>query len=262
MSVTIVGILNLTPDSFSDAGKFVEPEKALAQARKLLADGAQVVDIGAEATNPWAAPISVELEWQRLEPVVSELLPNFAPGTFSIDTRHPEIVERAAAYGRFYVNDVTTFIDPAMIEMTARFRLPAIASHLPLEARGDIARAHAGIKLDSAGQVRDELLERRDSMIAGGIAVETIILDPGIGFGKSMRLNWELLEFAKLVPGEWVMVGPSRKRFLACDPLTGEPVDGRDKLDPELNLKAARISAASAQDIWLRVHEPALYKAI
>jgi dihydropteroate synthase len=260
MSVQLVGVLNVTPDSFSDGGEYLSVVTALQRAEELLSQGASMVDVGGEATNPWAKPTSVEEEWRRLEPIVEVLIPKY-PGKISIDTRHAEIVERATQYGSFIVNDVTGFSDPALIEVTAKHGLKAIISHLPRTAHGDIQLAHKQIKIDAINQVRDELLAQKAKLITAGIPAENIILDPGIGFGKSMKLNWQLLEFAKLVPDEKVMIGHSRKRFLATDSQTGEDVPGANKYDPEINLKAAQIAAKSGAG-YLRVHDPKLYVSI
>jgi dihydropteroate synthase len=261
MSTLLAGILNLTPDSFSDGGRFAGPSAVL-QAQNLFNDGASIVDIGAEATNPWAKPVSVDEEWSRLERVVRELLPSKPDFSFSIDTRRPEIVERAAKYGKFYVNDISTFINPRLIEITQHLGLRAIVSHLPLAARGDVAKAHAEFHLDDMNQVADELLLQREQLIGAGVPAEDIILDPGIGFGKSMALNWQLLEFSAALPAMAVMIGFSRKRFLSTDRVTGEAIKGLDKLSLEVNLDAARTAIAAApmsSSLYLRVHEPALY---
>jgi dihydropteroate synthase len=258
MSVQLVGVLNVTPDSFSDGGDYLNAQTALKRVEELFVQGASIVDIGGEATNPWAEPISINEEWRRLEPIVQVVLPTY-PGKISIDTRHPEIVERAAQYGDFIVNDVTSFIDPAMITVTATHGLKAILSHLPIEANGDIQRTHKQIKLDTVEQVRNELLTQKTKLIAGGIPAHYIILDPGIGFGKSMRLNWQLLEFAKFVPDDMVMIGHSRKRFLATDPQTGDVLPGVDRYSAAINVQAAKTAIASGAK-YLRVHDVTIYK--
>ncbi len=249
-SVQLIGILNVTPDSFSDGGLFMAPLVALAQAKKLFEDGAAIVDVGAEATNPKAGILAIDEEWQRLEPILSVLLPKY-PGKISIDTRHPEIVEKAAQISpTFIVNDVTTFINPLMIAVTAKHGLRAIASHLPIEANGDIQRAHKDFYLTDIDQVKDELLGQKNKMIAGGILAERIILDPGIGFGKTPELNWQLLGIAKLLSKETILVGHSRKRFL-----------GEDRFEIEQNLTAAHIAIESGAK-HLRVHDPETYKSL
>jgi len=267
MSVTLVGILNVTTDSFSTVGRYIEPAEAIVHVRQLFKDGAGTVDIGAEATNPYVKELlSVDEEWQRLEPILSTLLPAYASLSFSIDTRHAEIVERAAALAgdkKFYVNDVTTFVDPNMIEVTARHGLWAICSHLPLAAQGDIARAHSdsSIRVEIIQQVVDELRSQEALMIAGGIPKDHIIKDPGIGFGKTMQLNYRLLSFANRFPGEPVMIAASQKRFLEISP-NGEPIKniepGVYKLQDIPNQQAAKIAIESGAS-YLRVHKPEIY---
>jgi dihydropteroate synthase len=250
MSALLIGILNITPDSFSDGGEFVEPAVALARAEALFANGASIIDVGAEATNPKAGPLNIDEEWTRLEPILQELLLKY-PGKISIDTRHAEIVEQAAEISSdFIVNDVTTFIDPAMIAVTAKYGLRAIVSHLPLAAKGDIQWVHKESLVDDLEQVRRELLAQKAKMIGGGIIAENIIIDPGIGFGKAAELNWKLLEFAKYVPGETVLIGHSRKRFL-----------GENRFEIEPNLKAAQLAMASGA-AYLRVHDPEIYQEL
>ncbi len=260
MVVKLVGVLNITPDSFSDGGDYDNPQEALRRADVLFAEGADIIDVGGEATNPWATPISLYEEWQRLEVIIPSLIARY-PGKISIDTRRPEIVEHAAQYGNFFVNDVTTFINPAMIRVVAKFGLKVIASHLPLRANGNILLAHEKIKLDDVDQVKSELLEQKNKLITAGLSDRDIILDPGIGFGKSMQLNWELLEFAKYLPKESVLIGYSRKRFLSTDPQTGKEVTGVDRYGMLRNLEAAKIAINSGA-AYLRVHDVAPHKKL
>lgn len=258
MSVKLVGILNITPDSFSDGGQFVNPQAAIEQARKLVADGADILDIGAEATNPWVEPLSAAEEWKRLEPVLPRLMQEF-PGKLSLDTYHPETAEAALQLGPIIINDITTFRDARLIAVVAKHGAVCIVSHMPLAA-ATIRDAHEHFRMDKAVDVKNELLERRQALLDAGVLPGNIILDPGIGFGKSMRLNWELLEFARLVPDTQVMLGASRKRFLGTDPLSGEPLPNSDALraDPNRSVQAARI-AATAGARYLRVHDVAAH---
>ena len=216
----IVGILNVTPDSFSDGGKYFDPAIAIDHAHSMFDAGAAIVDIGAESTRPHAEQISVAEEWRRLRPVLAALLPQY-PGRISIDTRHPEIIKKALAMklGEFIINDVTTFHDPEMIKIAAKTGYTCIVSHLPFWAQGDIQRAHSKTNrlVDSVDEVKDELLQRRDEMIVAGVSKDNIILDPGIGFGKTMELNRELVRFAEAVPDMPVLIGYSQKRFLGED---------------------------------------------
>lgn len=246
----LVGILNITPDSFSDGGKFTNPYEALIQTKRLFDDGAAWVDVGAEATNPSvAAPLSPEEEWQRLEPVLPRLL-DLYPGRISLDTYHSETAAKALALGNVILNDVTTFRDPHMIELAVRHGVRCIVSHLPFSA-SSIAEAHRNPTVDSIYTVKEELLERVNQMVYAGVSGKNIILDPGIGFGKTMAANYRLLHFASLVPRFPVIIGHSRKRFI-------EDHYGTEKTSVESNLRAGRI-ACRAGARYLRVHDPANY---
>ncbi len=251
-SLELVGILNITPDSFSDGGLYETPEAALEQANQLFNEGASYVDIGAESTRPGAKRLVSSEEWERLEPVLPELIRSY-PDHISLDTYHPETVERAAALaGRFIVNDVTGFNNQAMIQVTAELGLTCIVSHLPDSAGIDIQSAHQGKKIDSIKQVQDELMIKHSRLINAGIHEDQIILDPGIGFGKTAELNELLLDFAMLEPTIDVMVGYSRKRFLGTDIVNGQ----ERRMTIERNLEAGQ-RAKEAGTRFLRVHDVA-----
>lgn len=243
----------------------MDPELAYKRTVQMFDEGANIVDIGGEATNPHAEPITADEEWQRLKPIVERVLPAFNQ-RISIDTHHPETVERVARYGRFIVNDITTFQNPDMIKMAAHFDLRCIASHLPLAAEGDIKFAHDFMALNDTSQVTAELLQQRRKMVAGGIIRRNIILDPGIGFGKDMARNWELLDFPRQLTKTALMIGYSHKRFLATYPDSGTPNPNVDKNDIDTNLAAGKrviISANRWQNpLWLRVHDVAPHRAL
>ncbi|HKX73544.1 MAG TPA: dihydropteroate synthase [Candidatus Saccharimonadales bacterium] len=239
--VKLVGILNITPDSFSDGGKFVDPAAALAQAEQLFKDGASLVDVGAESTRPGATPLTADEEWARLEPVLGELVRRY-PGKISLDTYHPETAERALALGDVIINDVTGMNNPAMVDVVARHRARCIVSHLPST---DVQAAHYQQLIDDIEIVKNDLLAKLALLGDRGLPPENIILDPGIGFGKTSGLNGALLSFARLVPGHDVMVGYSRKRFL-----------GEDRMLLGPNLKAGRTAIASGA-AYIRVHDVA-----
>ncbi len=242
-SVELVGILNVTPDSFSDGGLYNNVDTALRQTKQMFADGASLVDIGAESTRPGATALGAEEEWKRLEPILHRLGPRYS-GKLSLDTYHPEIVRRAARYGSFIINDVTSFSDPEMIEAAVAQDVRCIVSHLPAYCGQNVQLAHQQRDISTVSQVLDELLTRAEQMQEAGIPKEHIILDPGIGFGKTIDLNWQLLEFAKHVPDFDVMIGYSKKRFLGDH--------GRHKI--EHNLKAGRVAVAHGAR-YLRVHD-------
>ncbi|HUD10632.1 MAG TPA: dihydropteroate synthase [Candidatus Saccharimonadales bacterium] len=244
--IKLVGILNVTPDSFSDGNQFLEPEKAVEQAARLFSDGASLVDIGAESTRPGATALTAEQEWQRLEPVLKQLLELF-PGKLSVDTYHPETAEKALALGDVIINDVTGMNNPAMVAVVVTHQARCIISHLPGK---DIQAAHQGELLSSIQEVRDNLLNKVKLLESDGLQRQQIILDPGIGFGKTPELNRELLKFAQQVPDYQVMIGYSRKRFLG---------DHRMELEP--NLVAGRVATAAGA-AYLRVHDVAGHRQL
>jgi dihydropteroate synthase len=242
----LVGILNITPDSFSDGGKYFDPADALAQAERLFNDGAAIVDVGAESTRPGATPLTPEQEWERLDTVLPALLVRY-PGKISLDTHHPETAEQALALGDVIINDVTGMNNPAMVEVVAKHNARCVVSHLPGD---DIQTAHKGTLVDDIQDVLNDLRAKADLLITKGVSRDHIILDPGIGFGKTPGLNGALLKFAELVPNFKVMIGYSRKRFL-----------GEDRMKLEPNLKAGRIAIA-AGSAYLRVHDVAAHHAL
>lgn len=244
----VVGILNLTEDSFSDGGQFNSVAKAQKRVDQLFEQGADMIDIGAESTRPGAQEVAVEEEWNRLEPVIKSLQESFPPEKFSIDTRHSEIVERVVDLWspELTINDVTGLYDDRMVEVIANSGLKVIVSHLPKAANGNISRAHE-IKMTSQDQVRDELITKYIQIISRGIVWNNIIVDPGIGFGKSPQLNRDLLWFSRLVPSIPVMIGHSRKRFL-----------GARRMQEPANVRAGLI-AAKAGATHLRVHDVAAH---
>lgn len=242
----LAGILNITPDSFSDGGNFLDPAKALAQADQLFKDGASLVDVGAESTRPGATPLTPQQEWQRLAPVLPKLLVRY-PGKISLDTIHPETAERALSLGDVIINDVTGMNNPAMADVVVRHKARCIVSHLP---GADVQIAHSQKLVASADEVKNDLLQKAKMLESRGVPRQSIILDPGIGFGKTPELNRELLGFAKLLPDYKIMIGYSRKRFLG---------DRRMELAPNLN--AGRIAIAAGAS-FLRVHDVAGHRAI
>jgi dihydropteroate synthase len=237
--VQLVGILNVTPDSFSDGNQFLEPDKAVAQAQQLFNDGAKLVDIGAESTRPGADALTAEEEWQRLAPVLQQLLKLF-PGQLSVDTYHPETAERALNLGDVIINDVTGMHNPAMRAVVIKHQARCIISQLP---GTDIQAAHQGDLLNSMDDIRDDLLQQAQLLESQGLPRDHIILDPGIGFGKTPELNHQLLKFAEQVPDYPVMIGYSRKRFL-----------GEQRMELEPNLESGRIAIKSGA-AFLRVHD-------
>jgi dihydropteroate synthase len=242
MSVKIVGILNITPDSFSDGGLFIDPKVALRQAELLFDQGADLIDVGAEATNPKVRqPLSADEEWSRLGPVIGHLITAY-PGKISVDSYHPETFERVFKIGPVIVNDITGLNNPKMFEFVVRHKPTVIVCNL---AGTDFQSAHKLEPTKSLAEVKDDLLDKAKRLEDSGLDKEQIILDPGIGFGKPPELNKRLVSFASEVPDYNVMIGYSRKRFLG---------EHRMELDP--NLEAAQ-EAVNSGAAYLRVHDVA-----
>jgi dihydropteroate synthase len=244
--VQLVGVLNITPDSFSDGGLFNAPDKALAQAEQLFKDGAMLVDVGAESTRPGATRLTTEEEWQRLMPVLQQLVERH-PEHISVDTYHPETAAKALQLGDVIINDVTGMNDPAMVSVVVKHRARCIVSYLPT---GTTQAAHTGKLVDDMQIIVDALLAKAAELEGRGVPRKHIILDPGIGFGKTERLNRELLTFAREVPEYPVMIGYSRKRFL-----------GEHRMELETNLEAGRIAIAAGA-AYLRVHDVAGHRQL
>ena len=246
----VMGILNLTPDSFSDGGKFLDdPDEANAHAAAMLEAGAALVDVGGESTRPGAAAVWEGDELKRVVPAIERLAASGA--AISIDSRRASVIEAALAAGAHLVNDVSALRhDPRSAEMVARAGVPVVLMHAPgdasdLHADGD----YANVVLD----VFDWLAERRDAAVAAGIARERIVLDPGIGFGKSLAENLALLNALALFHalGQPLLVGASRKRMIGA--LSHEAPAHR-RVGGSL-LLAARAMEAGVQ--LLRVHDVA-----
>lgn len=237
----LVGVLNVTPDSFSDGGQYSQPSAAIEHAAQLFREGAAFIDVGAESTRPGAIPLSDEEEWRRLQPVLEAVLPRY-PGRVSVDSYHPVTIRKAFAIGPVIINDVTGFNNPAMRALAAELKATVIISHLPDMG---IQEAHKTVPVSTVISVRDELLNRAQALERLGLPRGRIILDPGIGFGKSMDVNRELLAFAEQVPEYRVMIGYSRKRFL-----------GEDRMELAPNLEAGRMAIAHGA-AYLRVHDVA-----
>jgi dihydropteroate synthase len=208
----VMGVVNVTPDSFSDGGRFFAPGAAIAHARRLFAEGADLLDLGAESTRPGALPVSRDEQMSRLAPVLRDLAT--VPGAcLSVDTASAAVASDALELGAHVVNDVTALADPAMAGVVARAGAGLVLMHL----RGTPATMQDDPRYeDAAREVRAHLAGRLAAARSAGVAAECVALDPGIGFGKTVRHNFELLarleELATL--GRPVLVGVSRKSFL------------------------------------------------
>lgn len=245
----LMGVVNATPDSFSDGGRFLAAEAAVAQAERLAAEGADLLDLGGESTRPGSAPVAVEEELRRVVPVVERLRARGFTLPISLDTCKAEVARAGLAAGADLVNDVTGLRDPALARVVAEAGAPVVLMHL----RGTPATMQAEARYqDLLGEVAAELRQALARAEAAGIPAERVILDPGIGFAKDTAQNVALLarvgELRAL--GRPLLVGPSRKRFVG--ELTGAPVE--DRLPGTL---AAVTACVLAGVEWLRVHDVA-----
>jgi dihydropteroate synthase len=229
--VTVMGVLNVTPDSFSDGGRFVSHDRpdvdaAVAEALRMQHAGAHVLDVGGESTRPGAADVPVAIECARVVPILEALAKGCAL-PLSIDTRKSAVARAALAAGACIVNDVSGgCFDPALLEVAAERDAWLVLGHL----RGAPATMQQEPHFDDVlAEVADELAASVARAEAAGVAPERIVVDPGIGFGKRAQDNLALLANAGWLGdqlGKPVLVGPSRKAFLGQ--LTGDPVDERD----------------------------------
>ena len=219
----VMGILNVTPDSFSDGGQFVKPDEAIAQALRMVEEGAAIIDIGGESTRPGAAEVSVEEELARVVPLITALAPEL-PVPISVDTSKPEVMLAAAEAGAGMINDVYALRREGALAAAAQSGLPVCLMHMQGEPRTMQAAPHYN---DVVAEVSAFLAERMAACEAAGIARENILLDPGFGFGKTLDHNLTLLkhldELHKL--GAPLLVGMSRKSMIGL--VLNAPVEQR-----------------------------------
>ena len=251
----LMGIVNVTPDSFSDGGRWAEPDAAIAHGHDLLAEGADILDIGGESTRPGATRPLVEEEMGRVVPVIRALAG--AGALVSVDTMRSEVAEAALAAGAVLVNDVSSGLaDPRMLPVVADAGAPYVAMHW--RAHSDHMRDFA--RYDAPGgvvaAVCEELAQRVDAMLAAGIEADRIVLDPGLGFAKRGEHNWALLAGLDRLGalGHPVLVGASRKSFLgsllADADGAARPVDRREDANTAVSVHLAQ------QGVWgIRVHD-------
>ena len=220
----VMGILNVTPDSFSDGGRYTALDAALRQVEQMLEEGAALIDIGAESTRPGALPVSVGEELDRLLPIVEAVASRFDT-IVSIDTSTPEAMTACAARGAGLINDVRALRRPGALEAAAATGLPVALMHMQGEP-GTMQRNP--VYQDVATEVVDFLRERMQACEQAGISVDRIVLDPGFGFAKTLAHNLRLLRELQALQalGRPVLVGVSRKSMLGAV-LGGAPVDRR-----------------------------------
>ncbi|WP_183098065.1 dihydropteroate synthase [Nocardioides pelophilus] len=253
----VMGVVNVTPDSFSDGGLFLDAERAIAHGRRLLADGADILDVGGESTRPGATRPLVADELDRVVPVIEALAAGGA--TVSVDTMRAEVAAAALAAGARVVNDVSGGLaDPEILDVVARAQQSRAVTYVAMHWRAHSDRMQELATYDGpvADVVADELRDRVAAIRAAGVPEDRIVLDPGIGFAKTGDQNWELLARLGVVReiGFPVLVGASRKRFLgellADDEGVPRPVGERE-------LAHAAVLATLVRDgVWgVRVHD-------
>jgi dihydropteroate synthase len=210
----IMGVVNVTPDSFSDGGRYVEPDKAISHGLELAAEGAAIVDVGGESTRPGALPVDAEEEIDRVLPVIEGLMAARSDAQISIDTSKASVASEALDAGASFVNDVTALRgDPAMVSLIASSGADVCLMHMLGEPR---TMQEDPRYEDVVSEVKAFLEDRLQFAVQGGVAEERILLDPGIGFGKTADHNLELInrldEIVAL--GRPVVIGASRKSFI------------------------------------------------
>jgi dihydropteroate synthase len=248
----VMGVLNVTPDSFSDGGRFAGADEAVAHGVTMLAEGADLLDIGGESTRPGATRPLVTEELARVIPVIKALAEHGA--LVSVDTMRAEVAEAALQAGAAVVNDVSGGLaDPAILRVVAEHDAAYVAMHW--RGHADTMQQQASYA-DVVGEVRDELRQRVDAAVAAGVAPDRIAVDPGLGFAKTADHNWALLRHLPDLDtlGLPVLVGSSRKSFLGAL-LADEDGRPRPVLDRE-DANVALTTLAGLLGVWaVRVHE-------
>ena len=243
----VMGVVNITPDSFSDGGMFADTARAVAHAQRLIGEGADILDLGGESTRPGAAPVSLEVERQRVLPVLEAVASGGVP--VAVDTRKPELMREAIAAGAAMINDVTALSGPGALAAVARAPVAVCLMHM----QGDPATMQSNPDYrDVVREVRDFLAQRVAVAEAAGIARNRIVVDPGFGFGKTVEHNLALLrslrEFTSL--GGALLAGLSRKAMLGR-------LTGREPLERVHASVAAALLAIQNGAHIVRVHDVA-----
>jgi dihydropteroate synthase len=243
----IMAVLNLTPDSFSDGGLWLDPQRAIEQAHALIEQGADLIDLGAESTRPGAQPVPASLEIERLAPLLHALRDVGVP--LSVDTRKPEVMRAAIAMGADLINDVQGFDSVQAIDAVAHSRVACCVMHMQGKPH---SMQTAPSYQDVVSDVRNFLAQRVAALQDAGVTAQRIVIDPGIGFGKSLAHNLSLLAHldALRVQSLPILVGVSRKSMIGA--LTGR--DAHERLAGSL---AAMLAAVSHGASLVRVHDVA-----
>jgi len=243
----VMGVLNVTPDSFSDGGRYLAPEAAIQRGLEIAEQGASILDVGGESTRPGSASVSAEEEWRRIDPVLRGVVRKIDI-PISIDTRKPDVADKALERGATIINDVTGLSDPRMARLASKAHAGVVVMHM----QGDSATMQQAPRYANvAEEVRDFLAARAKAAMAAGIEREAIAVDPGIGFGKTVDHNLDLLRnLDRIVSlGHPVVVGVSRKSFIAH-------LGGGERMEDRLagSLAAATLAAARGADL-IRAHD-------
>ena len=249
-----MGILNITPDSFADGGKFLEPQAAVARAFEMASQGADLVDIGGESSRPGAVPVSADEELRRVMPVLEALISQKFPLPISIDTCKARVAHEALMVGAVIINDISCFADSGMPAVVREFGAGLVLMHM--QGNPETMQQHPRYK-DVVGDIRNFLEEKLKLANQAGILAEQIVVDPGIGFGKTVEHNLEILarlrEFRSL--GRPILVGPSRKSFIGKT--LAPDLSGKEVADAiHLGGTAAAVAQAVANGACIvRVHD-------
>jgi dihydropteroate synthase len=243
----IMGVVNVTPDSFYDGGRFLGTQQAVEHARILIEEGADILDIGGESSRPGAKPVDLDEELRRVMPVLEKL--GGLPVPVSVDTCKPEVMRRAIAAGAAMVNDINALREPGALEAVAESQAAVCLMHMQGEPRTMQQEPHYG---DVVSEVVEFLAQRVEAAQQAGIARERIVIDPGFGFGKNTEHNLELLRGLPRIAGlgQPVLVGLSRKSLFGK--ITGKPVADRVSASVAAALLAVERGAA-----LVRVHDVA-----
>ncbi|MBU3846699.1 MAG: dihydropteroate synthase [Candidatus Acinetobacter avistercoris] len=242
----IMGILNITPDSFSDGGKYTHKEQAIAHAKQMIADGATVIDVGGESTRPGASVVEVDEEIRRIFPVVEAL--SALDVVISIDTSEPKVIQAAVKAGAHIWNDVRALTRPQALTTAAELNIPVIIMHM----RGEPTTMNGLDQYDNVTlDVIHELKQRVNDAIDAGVKSENIMIDPGFGFAKNAQQNLKLLnELYQLnTMGYPILSALSRKRFI------GEALDGADAQNRAVGSVAAHLISVQQGASMVRVHD-------
>jgi dihydropteroate synthase len=252
----VLGILNVTPDSFADGGKFLDSKDAINQGRRLIAEGADIIDVGGESTRPGAERVSQDVEIKRVIPVITELVKDGA--VISVDTTRTEVARQAIAAGATYVNDVSGGLaDEKMAQLiAANPKVQYIVMHWRGESKDMQSKA---IYEDVVKEVKDELDDRVSQLIKAGVQTEQIILDPGIGFAKEPEHNWAILQNIERFQllGFPILIGASRKRFLG-ELVNAKDTDDRESASIALTAELARLKIWGVRTHSVKPHRDAI----